>query len=614
MEDQKSIYSRLQKLLANNVVVRNVGGKKLKVVDTDGIQSSIDKNNYKDRWARVRSSGYNTYGRDFTFNYQTTRLELFREYEVMDSDPIISSVLDIYADECTVPNEFGNVLAIKSSNQQIKQILDNLFYDILNIEFNLWSWTRGMCKYGDFFLKLNISPEYGVYTVQPMSSYEVQRIEGIDAKDIGLIKFRYDSAAGGCDLENYEVAHFRLLSDSNFAPYGRSIIEGGRRQWKQLCLLEDAMLLNRIMKAPERRVYKIDIGNIPPAEVENYVEKLVNQMKKTPYVDERTGEYNLRYNLMNMIEDIYIPVRGNESGTQIDTLPGMEFNGIDDVEYVKNKMLAAFKVPKPFIGYDEGIGGKSVLAGEDLRFARTITRIQRMIVSELTKIAVIHLFCQGYTDASLVDFELSLSNPSTIYEQEKIQLWKDKVDLATDMLDSKMFSKEWVYKTVLNLTEDESLSMKNEIITNKKDDYRVSQIEEKGNDPFVSRQSVSGDGELSDFGGDDAGLDFGGGGGESSSADEDLIDQLSEEFGVPSNQSPLEEKKEYVRPERDQSGEKDAREYPFGENPLGKHTEERSRTNPIKHEFRGKGQSQSPLALQEMLKNLNNKLNINESK
>ena len=254
MEDQKSIYSRLQKLLANNVVVRNVGGKKLKVVDTDGIQSSIDKNNYKDRWARVRSSGYNTYGRDFTFNYQTTRLELFREYEVMDSDPIISSVLDIYADECTVPNEFGNVLAIKSSNQQIKQILDNLFYDILNIEFNLWSWTRGMCKYGDFFLKLIISREYGLYTVEPMSSYEVQRIEGIDAKDIGLIKFRYDSAAGGCDLENYEVAHFRLLSVSNFAPYGRSIIEGGRRQWKQLCLLEDAMLLNRIMKGPGRPV------------------------------------------------------------------------------------------------------------------------------------------------------------------------------------------------------------------------------------------------------------------------------------------------------------------------------------------------------------------------
>ena len=632
--DQKNLRTRLKRLFSTDVVVRNVGGKRLKIIDSDGVQQSIDRNSYKDRWSKIRCSGYNTYGRDLSFTYQTTKLELYREYEIMDTDPIITSILDIYADESLTPSEFGNVLTIKSDNEQIKKVLENLFYDILNVEFTLWSWTRSLCKYGDFYLKLNISSEYGIFGVTPLSAYEISRIEGSDPANVDYVKFQHDGGGAGTEYENYEIAHFRLLNDANFAPYGRSILEGGRRAWKQLCLLEDAMLLNRIMRAPEKRVFKIDVGNIPPSEIESHLQKIVTQMKKTPYVDERTGEYNLRFNLNNMIEDIYIPVRGNESGTQIDTLPGMDFTGIDDVEYVKNKMLAAFKVPKPFIGYDEGIGGKSVLAGEDLRFARTITRTQRTIVSELKKIAVIHLFCQGYQDASLADFELELSSPSTIYEQEKLSLWKDKVDLANDMSDAKMFSKEWIYKNVFNVAKDEAKQLVNGVIDDAKEAWRFSQIEEQGNDPYKSRQSIGANGEISDTGGDvgdlgggssggDSGdlssLDLGGGSsGDAQASDSDIIDQLTEEFGdAPVSQSrdtaigetlekmPTCMDPDYVRPERDRVGEKDASDYPFGEDPIGKsgNRPSETRSDPIRHAFRGG----SPLALTEIKRELRKK-------
>ena len=164
------------------------------------------------------------------------------------------------------------------------------------------------------------------------------------------------------------------------------------------------------MRAPEKIIFKIDIGNIPPAEVDNYMQQLINKMKKTPYIDQNSGEYNLKFNMMNMMEDFYLPVRGGDSGTQIESLSGMEYNAIDDVEYLRNKMMAALRIPKAFLGYDEGIEGKATLAQEDVRFARTIERIQRIVLSELTKIAIVHLYTQGFDKEDLVGFELNLTN------------------------------------------------------------------------------------------------------------------------------------------------------------------------------------------------------------
>lgn len=597
MAETKDLFSRLKKMFSTDVIVRNVGGKKIKVVDTDEIQYATDRNSLRDRYNRLRSSTYNLHNRDMSMAYQASRLELFRDYDVMDMDPIIASALDIYSDECLVPSEFGKVLTIRSKNENIKKILENLFYDILNVEFNMWSWTRNMCKYGDFFLHMEISPEYGVFLVKPISPYEITRIEGSDPKNLNYVKYQHDGMGGGMEYENFEIAHFRLLSDSNFLPYGKSMIEPARRVWKQLSLMEDAMLIHRIMRAPEKRMFYVDVGNIPPADIDTAMQKIISQVKKVPYIDERTGDYNLRFNLNNMVEDFYLPVRGSDSGTKIDTLPGMDFTGIDDLEYIRNKMMAALKIPKAFLGYEEGLSGKATLAAEDVRFARTIGRIQRIIVSELTKIAIVHLYVQGYQDASLVDFELELSNPSTIFEQEKLEIWSNKISLASDMLEAKMFSKKWMYNQIFNMSEDEVEELNREVISDQKEAWRMEQITSEGNDPATSNQKSEG-GAPSDLGGGDTGGEGGGGeGGEGG----------GEAGGLP----PLEEetRKDRERGNRDQTGNKEkytsTHDANFGEDPLGnKENKEKSKSDrTTRHIYRG-----GALSMDEDLKSIKNAL------
>jgi hypothetical protein len=827
-----SIFSKLKRLFSTNTIVRNVGGKQLRIADTDQIQSFVNRRGV-DRYHRVYNSATGGYGSshgryEAAAAFQGARLQLFRDYDMMDNDPIISSVMDIYADESTIKNEFGKILTIKTDNSQIQQVLDNLFYDVLNIEFNLWPWTRNMVKYGDFFLYMDIDSDYGIVNVIPLSVYETIRIEGEEAGNPFSVRFEVQNdflQLGKKDFDNYEVAHFRLLADTNFLPYGKclpktayvdtehgaqtidtlvpgqrvwvwngksfelspikhvvesgkkqimeittshhtlqssgnhpiliwntatnsteyklaeniklgdlvvvsanthlantpctvnkhlgdgfnknewknkielipdtfteefsqlfgfligdgwispdgtisfaqgvdhdlnskytqllekfggnvvrytkqtytdekipahamlsskmlatvlanngfvgssytkrvpswvfnspkeiqlafirglvdadgsvnvdkwgcsryslevanemlvrdvqhllrrmnikvgkvctrtrtevviknnkvknispsyyiyfyldgeevaqikkydvgigenvltepvtrlslldiqdtydiqvesehsnfiangivvhnSMVEGGRRVWKQLQLMEDAMLVHRIMRAPDKRKFKIDIGNIPPAEVENYMQKMIERMKKTPLVDPKTGDYNLRYNMMNITEDFYLPVRGKDSGTEIETMQGLQFNAIEDIEYLRNKLMAAFKVPKAFLGYEEDLSGKATLAAQDVRFARTIERIQRILVSELTKIAIVHLYVQGFRDQELVNFELSLANSSTLYEQEKINIWRDRFGLAQQITGGQavLLSQDWVYSNILEMSEDE---------------------------------------------------------------------------------------------------------------------------------------------------------------
>ena len=481
---EKDLYSRLKRIFSNNVIVRRIGKDAIKVVDNDALQSSgnINISRYIDRFTRLHGvkSQLSTYNNNY--NYYSSKTELYTDYEVMDTDSIINSALDIYADETVMKDEFGQILSIRSDDQRITKILDNLFFDVLNVDFNLWPWVRNMCKYGDFYLKLDIHPEIGVVNVTPMSSYEMIREEGVDPNQPYLVQFANFNYKG-VKWENYEVAHFRLLSDSNFLPYGKSMLEGARKVWKQLTLMEDAMLIHRIMRAPERRKFKIDIGNIPPNEVDGYMQKIINQMKKTPFMDEKTGEYNLKFNLQNMLEDFYLPVRGQQSGTEIESLSGMEWTGIDDIEYLRNRMMAGLKVPKAFLGYDESISGKATLAAEDVRFARTIERIQRTIVSELYKIAIVHLAGQGIDDSEMTNFQLTLTNSSTIYEQEKVNLWSEKVRLASDLKNLNMLSTDWAYHNVFGMSEEEMDMERAKMILDLKDRFRYTSIEQQGQDP-----------------------------------------------------------------------------------------------------------------------------------
>jgi len=498
-----SLFTRLRRLFSNDVIIRNVGGNQLKIMDTDRIQKygNLESNSLYDRFTRLHRPVGSSLQYNPTLNYSSMRLQLYSDYEAMDYDSLIAPALDIISEEATLKNEYGDVLTIKSSNDNVKRVLHNLFYDVLNVEFNLPSWVRQMCKYGDFYLHLQISEKFGVYNALPLSVYQVVREEGMDPENPSYVQFVLDPnglsqsqtySARRSDqmkLENYEVAHFRLLSDANYLPYGRSYLEPARKVFKQLILMEDAMLIHRIMRAPEKRIFYMNVGGIPPNEIDQFMERTVAKMKKTPYVDQNTGDYNLKFNIQNMTEDFYIPVRGNDASTKIETTKGLDYDGTTDIEYLKNRMLAALKIPKAFLGYDENLEGKSTLAAMDIRFARTIERLQRTIVSELQKIALVHLYTQGFEDSDLVDFELSLTGPSIVFEQEKTELYKSKVELANSIADKKMLSSDFVYKNVFNLSQDEIDYERNKSLDDAAHIFRLNQIENEGNDPVESGES-----------------------------------------------------------------------------------------------------------------------------
>ena len=484
LDDSKSFFGRLKKLFSTNAIVTVDKNGKRKVVDTDEKQRSTNFVNLRDRYTKLQRSYYETNQGAQSMAYHQVRRELFRDYDAMDNDPIIASALDIYSDESTTKNEYGDILAIKSSNENVSAILHNLFYDVVNIEFNLWPWVRNLVKYGDFFLALEIAEGKGIINVTPYSVYNTERLEGTDPANQNYVKFKVElDRFGKKEYENYEMAHFRLLSDTNFLPYGKAMIENGRRVWKQLSLMEDAMLIHRIMRAPEKRVFKIDIGNINPQEVDNYMQKIINKMKKTPFVDKNSGDYNLKYNIQNLTEDFFLPVRGGDSGTAIENLAGLEYAAVEDIDYLKAKLFAALKVPKAYLSYDENVNGKATLAAEDVRFARTIERIQRTIVSELYKIAIVHLAGQGIDDAEMTNFQLTLTNSSTIYEQEKVNLWSEKVRLATDIKGMNMLSTDWVYHNVFSMSEDEMDMERAKMVLDLKDRFRYNSIEQQGEDP-----------------------------------------------------------------------------------------------------------------------------------
>ena len=497
-----SLFSRLRRLFSNDVIIRNVGGKQLKIMDSGQIQKygNLASNSLYDRFTRLHKPVGSSLQYNPTLNYQSMRLQLYSDYEAMDHDPIIAAALDIISDETTIRNQYGDVLNINSSDENVRRVLHNLFYDVLNIEFNLATWVRNMCKYGDFYLKLEVSEKFGVYNVLPLSTYEVVREEGTDPENPAYVQFTLDPnglASGATNtirrdqftLENYEVAHFRLLTDSNYLPYGRSYLEPARKVFKQLMLMEDAMLIHRIMRAPEKRVFYVNVGAIPPDQVEQFMADTVNKMKKTPHIDQQTGDYNMKFNVQNMTEDFYVPVRGNDSATKIDTTKGLDYDGTNDIEYIKNKMMAALKIPKPYLGYEEGVEGKSTLASMDVRFARTVERVQRIIESELTKIALVHLYSQGFTDEKLVDFTLELTTPSIVYEQEKTELYGAKMDVASAMLDNKVMSRDWVYENLFGLSPDQYNKEKDLMVQDAMQNFRVSQIENEGNDPSESGES-----------------------------------------------------------------------------------------------------------------------------
>ena len=391
------------------------------------------------QWAKVENNLYSQ-----AIYYEPSRLSAQYDYESMEYTPEISAALDIYSEESTTTNEDGFILQIYSESKRIKSVLADLFNNNLDINTNLPMWTRNTCKYGDNFVYLKLDPEKGIVGCQQLPTIEIERHEvGVTAKitvDITQEKDENKKALHftwknrNMEFQSWEVAHFRLLGDDRKLPYGTSMLEKARRIWKQLLLSEDAMLIYRTSRAPERRMFKVFVGNMNDDDVEAYVNRVANKFKREQIVDSKTGNVDMRFNQMAVDQDYFIPVRDPSAPDPITTLPGAtNLSEIADIEYIQKKLLTALRVPKAFLGFEEVVGDGKNLALQDIRFARTINRIQKSMISELNKIAIVHLFLLGFED-ELQNFTLGLTNPSTQADLLKIDVWKEKVLLYKDLV------------------------------------------------------------------------------------------------------------------------------------------------------------------------------------
>jgi len=440
-EARGSLFTRLTKLFRSGPIVR----RKVRNFKQTGASTALEV--FRKAHSDVYNSTLSAYG---SFD----RMSRYSDFASMEATPEIGSALDIYAEETVSSDDKGKVLHIYSENNRIQELLEELFYDILNVDFNLSMWVRNLVKYGDFFIFNDISPEFGIINAYPVPISEIEREEGYDAEDPMAVRFRWVTQ-GNQVLENWQVSHFRLLGNDAFLPYGSSVLESARRIWRQLILMEDAMLVYRVIRAPERRVFYIDVGNIPPNEIANHMEQAVTSLKRQPAVDKTTGKMDERFNPYAVDEDYFLAVRGGESGTKIDTLPGgQNTTAIEDVEYIQKKLFAALKIPRAYLGYDEDVGAKATLAQEDIRFSRTIARIQKTIIAELNKLAMIHLYCHGFDEDELAGFDMKLTNPSSIAQQQKLELIRTQFEIAAAVPEG-VVDRYWIRKNVIGLTNDD---------------------------------------------------------------------------------------------------------------------------------------------------------------
>lgn len=428
-----------------------------------------------------------------------SRAERYSDFDQMEFMPELASALDIYADEMTTSNHFRELIKIDCQNDEIKQILTNLYYKTLNLESNLFGWCRTMVKFGDFFMYLDIDEHLGIKSVLGLPSPEVERLEGQDETNPNYVQFQWNSA--GMTFENWQIAHFRILGQDKYSPYGTSILEPARRIWRQLNLMEDAMMAYRVVRSPERRVFYIDTGNIPPQEVEQYMQKIITGLKRNQIVDPSTGRVDLRYNPMSIDEDFYIPVRGTQSGTKIENLPGGQFtSAIDDVKYLRDKLFSAIKIPQAYLARGEGASeDKSTLAQKDIRFARTIQRLQKPIISELEKIGMIHLYTLGFRNDDLIKFKLSLNNPSKIAELQELEHFKVQLDAASSAKEQG-FSKRWIFENVFKINERELIRVQRDLMYDNQFNKSLEAAQ-----PESSGGGGSGGGSMPDMGAEPSG-------------------------------------------------------------------------------------------------------------
>ena len=472
-ENKFTVWQRLGRVFGPNSTLDQQGP--VFKFDKKELLKTTDKNEYENeklqaqqtmyigkQWQKVESNLYQQ-----AVYYEPTRIASYYDYESMEYTPEISAALDIYAEESTTPDQDGFILKIFSESKRIKSVLSDLFNNKLDINTNLPMWTRNTCKYGDNFVYLKLDPEQGIVGCQQLPNIQIERLErgmkissDVYAKEIQNDSLKFTWKEKNMEFNTWEIGHFRILGDDRKLPYGTSMLEKARRIWKQLLLCEDAMLIYRVSRAPERRVFKVFVGNMDDKDVDAYVQRIASKFKRDQISDPKTGNVDMRYNQLAVDQDYFIPVRDPSATMPIETLAGAQnLAEIADIEYIQKKLVTALRIPKAYLGFEEAVGDGKNLSLLDIRFARTINRIQKSMIAELNKIAIIHLFLLGFED-ELTNFTLGLHNPSKQADLLGVEVWKEKILLYKDAVAEvpnsvAAVSASWAKKHILGFSDEE---------------------------------------------------------------------------------------------------------------------------------------------------------------
>lgn len=464
---EKSFYQRLTRLFRSGPAIRRkIRGQDYKnFYDNQVVQNNLGY--YGAAGFKREASPFSVMGAYGILD----RMSRYAEFAEMENTADIATALNVYADESCASDENGRTFHIYSDVPQVQRALEELFYDVMNIEFNARRMVRNLVKNGDYFMYVEVVPDYGVINVEPLPVNEVEREEGFDKHDPYAVRFRLITR-GGKYLENWQMLHFRILGNDLFLPYGTSFLESARRPWRQLTMMEDSMLVYRLVRSPERRVFYVDVSAVHPNDIPSYMEAVKESMRGASVIEQQTGRQDFRYNPLAIDEDYFLPTRPNNQ-TKIESLAGgQNATAIEDVEYIHKKLIAALMVPKAYLTYDEAISSKATLAQEDIRFSRTVGQLQKILIAELNKLAMIHLYALGFSGDDLLNFDLKFSNPSTVAVQQKLALISSKLEIAAKALE---LSKETGLLS-FNYIQSEILSLRPEQINIIKQEARQDQV------------------------------------------------------------------------------------------------------------------------------------------
>jgi len=485
--NEKTFYQRLTRLFRSGPAIR----RKIKGHDYKNFyDSQVVQNNlgyYGAAAFKREASPFSTVGAYGILD----RMSRYAEFAEMESMPEIATALNVYADEACASDENGNNFHVYSDNKQIQTVLEELFFDVVNIEFTGRRMIRNLVKNGDYVAYVEVVPEYGVINVEPLPINEIEREEGFDKDDPYAVRFKLLSR-GGKYLENWQMLHFRIIGNDLFLPYGTSFLESARRPWRQLIMMEDSMLVYRLVRSPERRVFYIDVSAIPPNDVGTYMQTIKESLKGSSVIEQLSGREDFRYNPASVEDDFFLPTRPNNQ-TKIENLPGgQNATAVEDVEYIQKKLFAALMVPKAYLTYDEAVSSKATLAQEDIRFSRTIANLQKIVIAELNKLAIIHLYALGFEGEDLIDFELKFSNPSTVAVQQKLALIASKLDIAGKAWElskeTGFYSMNYISREILQLRPDEINQIKYEA---RQDQAYLAELKKLAENPPFDRSADS---------------------------------------------------------------------------------------------------------------------------